>query len=115
MSFKKDVKNQLNSIEKKIDNLAPEILEKAKKYDELKELLKHIKFDVKNASLFSDNLGNIGVKINYFIPEVRIYCDSEGNIEKNNKFYAINKLDLVSFSDMKKIQAKIDEAKLRNK
>ena len=115
MSLKKEIKEQLNSIETKIDKMSPQILEKARKYDELTELLKHINFDVKSASLFTDSMGNIGVKINYHIPEVKIYCDSEGHIEKNNRFYAINALDLISLSDMKKIQVKIDEAKIKNK
>lgn len=115
MSFKKEIKQQLNLIEEQLKQLSPQILEKARKYDELKERLKYVTFDVKNVSLFTDSMGNIGVKIAYNVPEVKIYCDSDGNIEKNNRFIAINSLDLVSFSDMKKIQVKIDEAKIKNK
>jgi hypothetical protein len=115
MSFRKNLNNKIDNIEKKIDELSPRIIEKARKYDEMVELLKNVKIEVKNASLFSDSMGNIGVKISYNVPDVKIYCDSEGNIEKDKRFYSMNSLDLISFSDMKKIQIKIDEAKTRNK
>ena len=97
MITNKKLHEKLTKIEEKIDNLTPEIIEKARKYDELKSLLNFVKFDVKNVSLFTDSVGNIGVKIAYNFPDVKIYCDSEGNIEKNNRFIAVNTLDLISF------------------
>lgn len=115
MKFRKELMDRFEKIEEKIDKLSPQILEKARKYDEMVELLKDVKIEVKGTNIISDSMGNIGVKISYIIPDVNIYMDSEGVVERNKRFYAMNMLDLVSFSDMKKIQNKIDEAKLKIK
>ena len=104
----------LVEIDKKIEKINDETAKKAKKYDELTDLLSHIKLKVKNVSISINENGNCELKVDYQMPSQRISFDSENNVVKNNTFYSINKLNLISFEDMEKIQSKINEAKKRN-
>lgn len=113
--FKKEVTNKLSNIESKINDLSNNTASKAKKYDELISFINEIKFDLKNVSLFVNDYGSVGVKIDYTLPSIKIGFDEEGKIIKNNRFVAINQLNLISLEDMKKISNKIEEAKTKNR
>lgn len=111
MRLKKIVKD----IQDKVNFLAKDNYHKAKKYEEQQELLKNIKLKVKKTNLFLNNDGQVGVNIEYEVPKVKIYFDDDGEIIKNEKFYAINSLDLISNEDMQNVAAIIEEATRRNK
>lgn len=108
------LKKEIAEIKEKIDFLVSGSFEKAKKYDEQTNLLKKIKFDVKKTSLFADKNGLIGVEIEYSMPKIQVFFDEDGEIVLNETFFAINKLDLITYDDMKKINEKLKEAKIRN-
>lgn len=110
MGLRKDVK----LIKQQLDELTAETMLKSRKYDELLEYLEKIKLDVKNASLFTDEFGSYGVKIDYSIEPIKIFFDSDGKLLKNERFYAINMLDLISLADMEKIAVVLNTATERN-
>lgn len=111
MRLKKIVEN----IEKKVNYLSKDSFYKARKYDEQKELLKKINLKVKKVNLFLNNDGQVGLDIDYEIAPLKIYFDDDGQMLKNERFYAINALDLVSKEDMQKVQEFLNEAIKRNK
>lgn len=105
----------VGNIQEKVDFLSGENFIKAKKYEEQKELIKTIKFRIKKANLFLNNDGQIGVNVEYEIPPIKIYFDDDGQMLKNERFFAINSLDMISREDMQKIQLILEEAIERNK
>ena len=87
----------------------------SKELGELKELISHIKFKVKEVRAFegegiSDSDKDV-VRIIYQLPVIGLTIDDEGNPEKNDFFYATNMLDMISIEDMKKIQKVLNEEK----
>lgn len=125
MGFIKDIK-ELKEESKKNLQLTKDIFSKTesftkennykiKKYEEISELLKNIKISVKDSKLFVNNDGLIGVEIEYDIPKIKLFLDEDGKMIKNNLFYSINMLNLISIEDMEQIQNKIEEAKKYNK
>lgn len=119
MSFLKDIKEIKQDVKKvtsTVDSLTAETIEKAKKYDEMKEYLSNIKFSVDKINLILDKSDFVyAVKIEYKIPPVTIFVDSDGQQAVNQRFKSINMLDLISFDDMQKITKKIEEAKNKNR
>ena len=102
----KEIKDTLNDVTK-------DLFYKAKKYDELVEQLSKIKINVKKVSLIISEDYTHDVKIEYAIPDVIIKTNQ--SVKSNNDFFAsINKLNLISISDMDKISKKIEEAKQKN-
>lgn len=102
----KEIKDTLNDVTK-------DLFYKAKKYDELVEQLSKIKINVKKVSLIISEDYTHDVKIEYEIPDVIIKTNQ--SVKSNNDFFAsINKLNLISISDMDKISKKIEEAKQKN-
>ena len=78
------------------------------KLREKEQLIGKIRIKLKSVA-YLDLEGKILVK--YEIPPVTVPVDEEGNVLKNDFFYAINKLQLLSFEDMKKISAVVDNIK----
>lgn len=87
---------------------------KIKEYDKISELLKNVKLNVKEAKLFVNNDGLIGVSIDYNFPSIKVLLDEDGTVVKDNRFYSVNMLNLIPFEDMQKIQSKINEARRMN-
>jgi hypothetical protein len=111
MRLKKIVEN----IEEKVNFLTKDSFHKAKKYEEQNDLLSKITLNVKNAKIFLNNDAQYGLNIEYEIPPIKIYFDDDGQMLKNERFYAINALDLISKEDMQKIQEILNEVIRRNK
>ena len=79
---------------------------------EREELLKYVHIQLKDVAYVEEE-GFILVK--YAISNQKVFVDGEGKIAKNNFFFAVNKLQLISLDDMKKIQKVVDYAKKINK
>lgn len=77
---------------------------------EKEQLISKIRFKLKNIAYLEED-GIILVK--YEIPNVKVPVNENHEIQMNNIFYAINKLQLLSLDDLKKISALIDEIKNR--
>ena len=108
-------KTIIKEIKKKLDSLTDETILKAKKYEELVKHLNNVKFKVKKSNLFlSEATANIGVEVEYEVSPIKIIFDENNEIIKNDRFIAINMLDLISMSDMEKLNELIKEAKKRN-
>ena len=75
---------------------------------EKEQLISKVKFKLKDVAYLSEE-GIILVK--YDMPFVKVPVSAEGKVLKNDLFYAINKLQLISFEDMKKISKVIDNIK----
>lgn len=105
---------QLAEIKEKVEAINGETSKKARKYEEQIDLLSHVKLKVKNVSISVNENGNHQLKVDYQVPSQFITFDSENNVLKNNTFYSINRLNLISFEDMAKIESKINEARKRN-
>ena len=76
---------------------------------EKEQLISKIKFRLKDVAFLAEE-GIVLVKYN--IPNVKVLVSPEGKVLKNDFFYAVNKLQLIPFEDMKKISAVIDNIKV---
>jgi len=105
------VKSEIKEIKAILADMNDKSVYKAKLYDEQKDRLKNIKLKVEKAAVFFDpSNGVYGVKVEYSAPTALIYITDDGEVVANDAFKSINLLDLISFDDMKKIQAEIDKA-----
>lgn len=77
---------------------------------EKERLISKIRFKLKNIAYLEED-GIILVK--YEIPNVKVPVSDDHEIKMNETFYAINKLQLLSLDDLKKISALVDEIKRR--
>lgn len=75
---------------------------------EKEKLISQVKFKLKDVAYVAED---DFILVKYEIPNTRVHIDQDGNVIKNDFFYAINKLQLISFEDMKKIQNVIDALK----
>lgn len=75
---------------------------------EKEQLISKIKFQLKDVAYLEED-GIVLVK--YVIPNVKVPVNDKGEVLKNDFFYAVNKLQLISFEDMKKISAVVDNIK----
>ena len=111
MSIRKDLKE----IKETLKDITKGALHKSKKYDEMSEQIKHIKLKVKSAKVVFLENGTFGVEVTYDIPTITVQYDKTVNTwAKNESFYAINKLNLVSFKDMLRVKKVLDEAVRKN-
>lgn len=80
-----------------------------------RELLDLIKIKVKDVRIVLDQekLENC-VEIRYEIPKISIFFDENGDPIKNEMFYAINALNLISLEDMGRIKKEFDTIKNKN-
>lgn len=75
---------------------------------EKEQLISKIKFKLRDVAFLDEERA---ILVKYQIPNVKVFVSPEGKVLKNDFFYAINKLQLISFDDMKKITAVIDNIK----
>lgn len=105
-------RKRLNKLQASIDDLKSveinRLRDESAELKELKELLENVRLGVKKVQAFEDG----SVKIIYNIPSVVIKKDADGNWEKNDFFYSVNKLELISFEDMLKISKVLDNIEL---
>lgn len=76
---------------------------------EKEELLNKIKFRLKDVAYVEED---DAVLVKYSFPSVKVFFNEDGGPKRNELFYSINKLQLIPFNDMSKIQAVLDEVKL---
>ena len=79
------------------------------KLKEKEILIGKVRFKLKSVA-YLENENFILVK--YEIPPVKVPVDENGKVKNNDFFYAVNKLQMISFDDMKKISAVIDNIKV---
>lgn len=111
MFFKKTKKTieqlsqEINDLKSFIKNKEfQKMREKSEEYDHVKETLGNIKIKLDKYSVVEgENFDGKILKIKYEIPPITIHFDDNKNPIKNDLFYAINFLELVSYEDMKKI------------
>lgn len=102
MGLRKDFKELKSDVKEIKDNLSKDIIEKAQKYDQLKELLEEIYFDVELVESFDYN-GETQYEIIYKNPKVMLNFDEYGDPIKNEFFYSMNMLDLLTREANEKI------------
>ena len=71
-------------------------------------LIDKVRFSLKDV-YYDSETGSLLVKYNF--PNIRVYFNEDGTVQKNPLFIAINKLRLIPLEDMKKIQNCIDQVK----
>lgn len=113
---KQDYINQIAALKHEIEDLrqiikTQELLNLRAENARLKEkeqLINKIKFKLKSVAYLEED-GIILVK--YEIPPVKVAVNEAGEVQKNDFFYAVNKLQLLSLDDLKKISAVVDNIK----
>ena len=75
---------------------------------EMEKDISKVKFRLRDVSYLEEE-GILLVK--YDIPFVKVPIDENGKVQKNDFFYSVNKLRLISLEDMKKISNVINEIK----
>lgn len=90
-------------------------IQKAEKYDETLRLLKKVKINVKKFSTELKDNATVSLKIEYEIPPIEIMFDETGCSFINERFQAMNLLNLISFDDMRKIQEQLHAVEAQNK
>ena len=103
MGLRKEVKQIKTTLEELKSNLAPGIIEKARKYDELVDNLSKIKIKVKSAKKIINDVGDKQLKVEYEIEPIILDFDEKGNPKHEPMFYALNMTNLISFEDMQKL------------
>ncbi len=78
---------------------------------EKEQLISNVRFRLKSVAYLEDE-NKILVK--YDFPNIKIDLDNDNNPVKNDLFYSINMLQLISLDDMKRIQSVINEIKKQN-
>lgn len=98
---------------KKIKSLQdPTIVEKAKRYDEMSEALKDVLFSVTKIYEKVDDNGDTDVFIEYGKETKKIKIRPNEDDEYDPFIIAMNKLNLISFDDMLRIQEAVKRNKL---
>lgn len=95
----KEIKEQLNIIK---NELSLEIIRKAEGYDRLKKLLEEIYFDVELVESLDYN-GETQYEVIYKNPKVMLNFDEYGEPIKNDFFYSMNMLNLLTIEANEKI------------
>ena len=111
MGLRKDVK----TINEKLDQITSKTMWKAKEYDRIMGSLSQIQFDLSKCSLFLQDDGSYGFLVSYNIPVIKVFFDGDNEPIRNDRFVAINELNLISIGNQKIIAEKIQEAKEKNK
>lgn len=124
MCFFRKTNKKIQDLGERVDELTKLIksreYEKYKKDSEellkLNSLLKNIKINILRTRIVKDeeNDGYV-LRVKYDIPDVLIKFDENGEPEKNEMFYAINYLDLISMEDLNKVIKDIETIKKQRK
>lgn len=112
-------RKKLNQIEAQIQELTKIVktqeLERLRHirdmYNNQSNLVKDVKFRVKSVrTVLSETTGLPCVQVKYELPIINIELDDKGEPIKNDFFYAVNYLELISLEDMKLIMEEIANA-----
>lgn len=112
----KELNDEISSLKHELTELrqivkTQELMRLRAENTQLKEkdaLASKVRFKLRSVA-YCEETNSILVK--YELPQISIRIDGDGNIVKNDFFYSVNKLRMISFDDMKKIQAVIDDVK----
>ena len=108
--------SKIEELVKKIDKkLSANVIEKARKYDEMVSLLNDIEIEVISSVEIDNQSGDKFVKVEYKIPTAKIYTNDEGEIECPKHFKAINLLNLIPISTISKLTKEIEIIEKFNK
>lgn len=110
MGLIKDIK----LIKKQVEKITDQTILKSNKYDFIKENLEKIPIRIKKINNFFDEYGKYGIKIEYEIPPVKLIFDDNNDVMKNDIFYAINSLQLLSIEDERKLIEILEKIKNMN-
>ena len=102
MGLRKDIQEIKQNVKLIKEDLTTETVEKARKYDELKELLKEIYFDIETVESLDYN-GETQYEIIYKNPKVMLNFDEYGEPIKNDFLYSMNMLDLLTYDASSKL------------
>lgn len=91
-----------------------ELKRQSEEFNTVKNLLEQVKINVKEVKtvLDQDTMEDV-VTVKYELPIVTVRFDENGDPLKNELFYALNTLNLISYEDMEKIQKALDKTKLK--
>lgn len=110
------VRKDVKEIKEVVSKLSTSMSIKAMEYDKIKDFLKDIKIEVaKCNTLFDESRMEYIVKVEYKMPTITLTFDEDGDVMLNERFRAINSLDLISMDDMDRIADSIQRAKNLNK
>jgi len=113
---KEQMDNEISTLKHEVEDLrqiikTQELLHLRTENARLKEkeqLISKIRFKLKSVAYLEED-GIILVK--YEIPPVKVRVNEEKEVQKNDFFYAVNKLQLLSLDDLKKISVVVDNIK----
>lgn len=108
MVTKKDILNKVNELTDLIKSKEYEQLKRdSEELKQIKELISHIKFKIRNVDLISDDT----IQVVYELPRINLIMDENGKLSKNDFFYATNFLEMISLEDMNKFQVFVNKIK----
>ena len=83
---------------------------------EIKSLLAHVKFKIKDVRVVDNpDSGKTNIVVVYELPRIVLELDDSGRPNKNDFFYATNRLDMISLEDMSSFQTVLRNAQNRRK
>ena len=108
-----DLKEQIKQLEKIVINDELKYLREQKKlFDEQTELLKGVQFRVKDVKAIKNEITDeTQIRIVYQLPVIILNVDDDGKPSKNDFFYSVNSLGLISLEDTEKLVKCIDNVK----
>lgn len=108
-------KKDVEQIKDKLDSITGAALQKAIAYDTEQQYLKDIVVNVDRAiPLFDEKTFRYVVKITYKVEPTILYVDDDGEATLNNRFRAMNELNLIPLNDLQTISNAISRANTLN-
>lgn len=117
---KKELKKEIDDLIEEIQELKKIVVtdelnylrEQKKLFDEQNKLLSNVHFRVKSVKAFKDETTEQDqVRIIYQLPVVTLTFDENGTPSKDDFFYSVNALQLISLEDIEKLVRCIDSVK----
>lgn len=110
MVTKKQILAKLDELTDLIKSNEYEQLKKdSEELKQLKELLSHIHFKIKEVRY---NEENESIQVIYELPRIELKMDANDKLSRNDFFYSTNYLDMISIEDMRKFQEFVENVKL---
>lgn len=109
-------KKDINGINSKLDSITGAMSKKAEAYDKEHKYLKDVKINIDKAyAFFDEKTLRYVVKIDYNVMPTTLYIDDDGEAIVNNRFRAMNELNLIPLEDLQKVSKAISNAAKLNK
>lgn len=79
---------------------------------EIQDLISHVRFKLKDIRLIvNEETTERTIQVTYELPRINLTISEDGQVSKDDFFYATNYLELISLEDMQKIQNFIENLK----